>query len=277
LRHGQSGAIDLTATERAKLEALAGRLTACSAVNYDSIEPQLGAESFSCPHCHALAHQDWYSLFLKQENATDVVVLTLEALMLAKGNESDQFLQHLKDNVLAYEYQEHPQNLKVKLLNLHVSRCYNCKGFTVWVRDRLVFPVRGDEPPDVVEVDFEEVAEDVQETAEDEEVSEDFEEAAAILNKFPRGAAALTRVCIQNMMPLLKENAKNLDENISSLVRKGLEVEIQQAMDVLQVVRKNPSQTTEVDLKEENEAAKIFLTSLKQILKRRMLKNHDEN
>jgi hypothetical protein len=66
-------------------------------------------------------------------------------------------------------------------------------------------------------------------------ISEDFEEAAAILNKFPRGAAALTRVCIQHMMPLLKENAKNLDENISSLVRKGLEVEIQQAMDVLQV------------------------------------------
>jgi hypothetical protein len=77
------------------------------------------------------------------------------------------------------------------------------------------------------------------------------------------------------MMPPLKENAKNLDENISSLVRKGLEV-VQQAMDVLQVVRKNPSQTTEVDLKEENEGAKIFLTSLRQILKRRMLKNHDE-
>jgi hypothetical protein len=242
----------------------------------DSIEPQFGAESFSCPHCRALAHQDWYSLFLKQENAMDVVVLTLEALMLAKGNENDQFLQHLKDNVLAYEYQERPQNLKVKLLNLHVSRCYNCKGFTVWVRDRMVFPVRVDEPPDVVEFDFEEVAEDVQQTAEDEEVSEDIEEAAAILNKFPRGAAALTRICIQNMMPLLKENAKNLDENISSLVRKGLEVEIQQAMDALQVVRKNPSQTTEVDLKEENEAAKIFLTSLRQILKRRMLKNHDE-
>jgi len=106
------------------------------------VEPQLGAESFSCPHCNAVAHQDWYSLFLKPENATEVVVLTLEALMLAKGSESDQSLQHLKNNVLAYEYQEHPQNLKVKLLNLHVSRCYNCKGFTVWVRDRMVFPVR---------------------------------------------------------------------------------------------------------------------------------------
>ena len=68
------------------------------------------------------------------------------------------------------------------------------------------------------------------------------------------------------MMPLLKENAKNLDENISSLVRKGLEVEIQQAMEVLQVIRKNPLQTTEFDLKEENETAKKFFNSLERIL-----------
>ena len=142
-------------------------------MNSQDMEPQFGAESFSCPHCNAVAHQDWYSLFLKPENATDVVVLTLEALMLAKGNESDQFLQRLKDNVLAYEYQEHPRNLKVKLLNLHVSRCYNCKGFTVWVRDRLVFPIRGDELPEIVEVDFREIAEDVQAPAEDVQHSEE--------------------------------------------------------------------------------------------------------
>jgi Domain of unknown function (DUF4145) len=236
------------------------------------VEPQLGAESFSCPHCNAVAHQDWYSLFLKPENATEVVVLTLEALMLAKGSESDQSLQHLKNNVLAYEYQEHPRNLKVKLLNLHVSRCYNCKGFTVWVRDRLVFPVRGDEPAEiVVEGEFEEVEEHVEEDGEDEEVSEDFEEAAAILNKFPRGAAALTRACIQNMMPLLEQTGKNLDENISSLVRKGLEVEIQQAMEVLQVLRKNPLRPNDGDLKEDSETATKFVKLLKGILERRML------
>ena len=184
-------------------------------MNSQNMEPQLGAESFSCPHCNAVAHQDWYSLFLKPENATEVVVLTLEALMLAKGSESDQFVQRLKDNVLAYEYQEHPRNLKVKLLNLHVSRCYNCKGFTVWVRDRLVFPIKGIEPLDIIEADFRQVEEDVQELEDNvpesdehvqasveevEEASEDFEEAAAILNKSPRGAAALIRICIQNMM-----------------------------------------------------------------------------
>jgi hypothetical protein len=121
-----------------------------------SVEPQLGAESFSCPHCHAVARQDWYSLFLKQENATDVVV-TLEALMLAKGNESDQFLQRLKDNV--------------------------------WPAP----------------------------------------------------------------------------------------VEIQQAMDVLQVIRRSPLQPTQVDLKEENETATRMFESLREILKRRMLKNHNQN
>jgi hypothetical protein len=260
-------------------------------MNSQNMEPQLGAESFSCPHCNAVADQDWYSLFLKPENATEVVVLTLEALMLAKGSESDQFVQRLKDNVLAYEYQEHPRNLKVKLLNLHVSRCYNCQGFTVWVRDRLVFPIKGIEPLDIIEADFRQVEEDVQELEDNvpesdehvqasveevEEASEDFEEAAAILNKSPRGAAALIRICIQNMMPLMKETGKNLDENISSLVRKGLEVEIQQAMDVLQVIRRNPGQEGDVDLRDETAIATRMLESLKEILERRMLKNREE-
>ena len=152
-------------------------------------EPKLGAKSFSCPHCNAVAHHDWFSLFLKPENATDVVVLTLEALMLAKGNESDQFLQRLKDNVLAYEYQEHPRNLKVKLLNLHVSRCYNCKGFTVWVRDKLVFPIRGDEPRAniVVEGEFEEAVVDVQARGENiQQSDEHVQDNAEEIDKGPR-------------------------------------------------------------------------------------------
>jgi hypothetical protein len=78
------------------------------------------------------------------------------------------------------------------------------------------------------------------------------------------------------MMPLVKRNAKNLDENFSSLVRKGLEVEIQQTMDVLQVVRKSPLQPSEVNLEEENETTKNFLNSLRNILERRMLKKHGE-
>jgi hypothetical protein len=62
-----------------------------------AIEPKLGAESFLCPHCNAVAHHDWFSLFLKPENATEVVVLTLEAAMLAKSEEGDELIERLKD------------------------------------------------------------------------------------------------------------------------------------------------------------------------------------
>jgi hypothetical protein len=100
--------------------------------------------------------------------------------------------------MLTYEYEQHPRNLKVKFVNLYVSRCYSCKGFAVWVRDGLVFPIKGEEEQHIIEANFEVAVEDVQEPAEDvEEVSEDFEEAATLLNKFPRGAAALRGIRIQ--------------------------------------------------------------------------------
>jgi hypothetical protein len=77
-------------------------------------------------------------------------------------------------------------------------------------------------------------------------------------------------------MPLLKETGKNLDENVASLARKGLEVEIQQAMDVLQVIRRKPGQESHVDLRDETAVTTRMLESLKEILERRTLKNRGE-
>jgi Domain of unknown function (DUF4145) len=236
------------------------------------IEPRLGAESFSCPHCNAVAHHDWFSLFLKPENATEIAVLTLEAAMLAKGEEGDELIERLKDNVLTYEYQD-PRTLKVKLVNLHVSRCYSCKGFAIWVRDRLVFPIRGKEPPDIIEGDFKEVIKGDFKEIEEDKTADDIQEATAIFNSSPKGAAALIRICIRKMMPLLEQSSKSLDDNISSLVRKGLEVEIQQSMDLRQVLRQSPLKPTQFD-EEGNETATRMFASLKEILKR--LKNDDE-
>ena len=108
------------------------------------------------------------------------------------------------------------------MANLHVSGCHNCNGFALWVGERLVFPLNVQKTPELVE--------------------EDFEEAAAILNKSPRGATALMRVCIQKLVPLLKQDGKYLNDYISSLIRKALEVEIQQSMEVLQVLRNDPGQ-----------------------------------
>jgi hypothetical protein len=123
------------------------------------------------------------------------------------------------------------------------------------VRGVLVFPTRIDKTPELVE--------------------EDLEEAAGILNKFPRGAAALMRVCIQKLVPLLEDNGKELNQRVSSLVRKGLEMEIQQAMEVLQVLRSDPVQLSQLDSQANKETALRFLNSLKAVLERRMSQNQD--
>jgi len=223
------------------------------------IEPRLGAESFSYPHCNAVANQDWYSLFLKPENANEVLVLTPETVTVrTEGKnewnditEIDQFVERLKRNEVTYVYQKHSQSLKVKMANLHLSSCHSCNGFALWVGERLAFPINVDKTPALVE--------------------EDLEEAAAILNKSPRGAIALMRVCIQKLMPLLKQDSENLNDSMSSLVRKGLEVEIQQAMEVLQVLGNDLGQPTSLDTQEDKEMALRFVDSLKAILERRML------
>ena len=108
-------------------------------------------------------------------------------------------------------------------------------------------------------------------------VEQDFEEAAAILNQSPRGATALMRVCIQKLVPLLQQDGKYLNEYISSLVRKALEVEIQQSMEVLQVLRNDPGQPSNLETQEDKEMALRFLDSLKSILERRMLHNRHED
>lgn len=230
------------------------------------IDPRLGAESFSCPHCNTVAHQDWYSLFLKPQNAAEVGVLTPATVNAGMLNQSDaqpdsikeieRFIERLKRSELTYEYQRHPQPLKVKMANLHTSNCHRCNQFSLWVGDLLVFPTRIDRTPELVE--------------------EDVEEAAAILKEFPRGATALMRVCIQKLVHLLEGDGNAVSQRVSSLVRKGLEVEIQQATDVLQVLQADAAQLAQLESQGDRETARRFLDSLKAVLERRMSDNQDE-
>jgi hypothetical protein len=209
------------------------------------------------PLRNAVAHQDWYGLFLKPETATEVVVLAPQAITPLEGDEEatqreEQFLERLKNNDITYQYEEYSQSVKVEMVNLHLSSCSNCNAFSVWVRDRLVFPVRVAERPDLVAADF--------------------EEAAAILDKSPRGAAALIHLCVQTLIPL-ESNGKHLDHEIAALISKGLKVEIQEAMGALRVLADNGA--GDIDLKEDKATATRIFALLKVIVERRRLKEGD--
>jgi Domain of unknown function (DUF4145) len=64
----------------------------------------------------------------------------------------------------------------------------------------------------------------------------DYEEAASILSRSPRGAAGLLRLAIQKNCIELRQTGKNINDDIAALVRNGLPAGMQKALDSVRVI-----------------------------------------
>ena len=93
-----------------------------------------------------------------------------------------------------------------------------------------------------------------------EDVKKDYEEAAQIFAKSPRGAAALLRLGLQKLCIHLGEEGKNINADIRSLVNKGVFAgRIVQVADTLRITGNNavhPGQISDEDF--DRAAAKMF-------------------
>jgi len=109
------------------------------------VAPTLGAESFSCPHCGALAHQDWFRFYASRyKDDTEPSVWTEEE---AKARITEDGLD---DEIAKYLYKMARENVFLSdsynsenvrwTQNLFANQCFSCKKMVVWVRDRIVFP-----------------------------------------------------------------------------------------------------------------------------------------
>jgi len=90
------------------------------------------------------------------------------------------------------------------------------------------------------------------------EVQEDYEEAARIYVKSPRGAAALLRLSIQKLMSHLGQSGKNINDDIAALVATGLPQKIQQALDVVRVTGNNAVHPGQLDANDIKVAEQLF-------------------
>jgi Domain of unknown function (DUF4145) len=137
--------------------------------------------------------------------------------------------------------------VKYLLTNVTVSQCYSCNRLAIWLADTLLYPSQGlliepheDMPP---------------------EVRGYFLEAASIVDRSPRGAAALLRLAVQSLMPSLGQSGTNLSADIGALVKRGLDPRVQQALDTVRVIGNHSVHPGKIDIKD-NKATAISLFDL---------------
>jgi Domain of unknown function (DUF4145) len=126
-----------------------------------------------------------------------------------------------------------------------LGNCQHCHKYTFWYGDNLIYPYLSSAPlpnPDLPQ-----------------DVQDDYEEARTILNKSPRGAAALLRLCVQKLYKDLGESGSNINDDIANLVKKGLSTLIRDALDSVRVIGNEAVHPGQMDLKDDRETAlKLF-------------------
>ena len=126
-------------------------------------------------------------------------------------------------------------------LALDIAYCTKCGLFSIWHDSRMIFPDSIEVPPPNPDLD--------------DDVKKDYNEAASILSKSPRGSAALLRLVIQKLCKQLGEPGNTLNDDIGNLVKKGLPDKIQQALDVVRVIGNEAVHPGQIDLRDNNEIA----------------------
>lgn len=124
---------------------------------------------------------------------------------------------------------------------IDVCVCQHCNKWSYWHQKRMIVPSEAPVPqahPDLPQA-----------------CKGDYDEARSIAATSPRASAALLRLLLQKLMPILGEKGKNINDDIASLVSKGLPIELQQALDYCRVVGNNAVHPGEIDLNDTPGAA----------------------
>ena len=200
------------------------------------VRPQYGANEFNCPHCGAYSTQFWI--------------------------DTDSLRFHHSTEV------RNRLGIRISFVgNIAFCACLRCRNITVWVAEQVtddrpaemydwnqVYPITSSAPPP---------SEDIP-----KEIFKEYSEARSIVGDSPRAAAAMLRLCLQKLMPILGENDGHLRTDIQSLVDKGLPQDILQALDSLRIFGNESLHPGTIDLNEDPATALVLFKALNIIIDR---------
>jgi len=93
-----------------------------------------------------------------------------------------------------------------------------------------------------------------------DDIKDDYKEARSIVNRSPRGAVALLRLCVQKLCEQLGQPGKNINDDIKKLVKEEeLPLDIQRSLDIVRVIGNYAVHPGQMDIKDDVETAnKLF-------------------
>lgn len=195
--------------------------------------PRFKLDAFDCPKCGAFSNMTWEELMRRSPAKTG---------LLATG--------------------------------IFAAECARCGEMSIWVAERnadRTFKIAGSGP----------VARMIEPAATTapcphpdlpRALVQDFEEARQVANLSPRSAAALLRLVVQKLCKELGESGKNINDDIGALVKKGLPIEIQQALDSVRVIGNNSVHPGEMSPDDVGEVASSLFEVVNIIVEERIAK-----
>jgi Domain of unknown function (DUF4145) len=149
-------------------------------------------------------------------------------------------------------------NYRHQHADMNFCVCEHCGEWSYWYMGRMIVPSEAPVPPAHVDMP--------------QECRADYDEARTIVAASPRAAAALLRLAVQILMPVLGEKGKNINDDIGALVAKGLPVQVQQALDFCRVIGNNAVHPGEINIKDTPEIAHSLFDMLNFIVEDRISK-----
>lgn len=119
------------------------------------------------------------------------------------------------------------------------TTCQSCKKYHIWVNGRMIIPSVCNIvlPLDDMPIDIKDL----------------YNEAREVFPHSPKATAALLRLALQKLCIHLGEKGGNINDDIASLVKKGLPKEVQMALDYIRVTGNNAVHPGEMDIEDDED------------------------